>query len=59
MGWPTKDDPKYQKKVDAYNARRRRRREDPTYKAKESARQAASKARLRAKREAEREAAGK
>lgn len=57
MAWPTRDDPKYQRKVDAYNARRRRRREDPTYKARESARQAASKARLKAKREAERKAA--
>ena len=59
MAWPTRDDPTYQRKVDAYNARRRRRREDPTYKAGESARQAASQARLRAKRAAERKAVDK
>lgn len=46
MAWPARDDPEYQQWVDAYNERRRRRREDPEYKANESARQRASKARL-------------
>ncbi|BBZ37099.1 hypothetical protein MCNS_01620 [Mycobacterium conspicuum] len=53
MAWPTRDDTDYRKKVDAYNARRRKRREDEAYKAKETARQRASKARLAERRKAE------
>lgn len=53
MAWPARDDPDYQEKVDAYNARRRRRREDPAYKANETSRQRASKAALKERRSAE------
>ncbi len=53
MAWPARDNPDYQEKVDAYNARRRKRREDPAYKANETARQRASKARLADERKAE------
>ena len=51
MSLPPKDDPKYDQRREAYNERRRRRREDPDYKANETARQLASKARLKSKRE--------
>lgn len=53
MVWPARDDPDYTKKVNAYNARRRKRREDAAYKAKETARQRASKARLAERRKGE------
>lgn len=53
MVWPARDDPDYRKKVDAYNERRRKRREDPAYKANEVARQRASQARLKERRKAE------
>ncbi|SKI02257.1 hypothetical protein [Mycobacteroides abscessus] len=43
---PKKGDPGYEKYLGEFNERRRRRRQDPDYKAKETARQKASKARL-------------
>lgn len=35
MAWPNRNDPNYHEFVDAYNARRRARRADPEYRAKE------------------------
>lgn len=50
---PRKGDPGYAEYRKAYNERRRRRLQDPDFKAKEVARQRASKARLKARRKAE------
>lgn len=49
MAWPARDDPKYQAYKDAYNARRRKRREDPEYVKRANARARAQIARRRAK----------
>lgn len=45
MAWPKKDDPNYQKFVDSYNERRRKRREDPEYMARSKERWKAQKER--------------
>jgi len=55
MALPPRNEPKYDQRREAYNERRRRRSEDPEYKAKETARQVAPKARLKAKRESKSE----
>lgn len=47
MALPPRDDPRYEQRREAYNDRRRRRREDPEYKSKENARQVASRSRRR------------
>lgn len=49
MAWPARDDPKYQERKDAYNARRRKRREDPEYVQRAKVRRAAQIARRKAK----------
>lgn len=50
---PKKGEPGYAEYRQAYNERRRRRLQDPDFKAKEVARQKASKARLRERRKAQ------
>lgn len=55
MAGPKRDEPGYQEYREKYNARRRKRREDPAYKAMEEARKKASMKKLREKRRAERE----
>lgn len=48
MAWPARDDPKYQAYKDAYNARRRKRRQDPEYVKRANARARAQVARRKA-----------
>jgi len=54
-GHPNKGEPGYAEWRVKYNARRKKRLEDPEYKAKERARQKASQKKLREKRKAEME----